>query len=574
MTNHIESEAKMETVSSEHGHHVQQRDEDQDYRDLLHCVRIANTRGPFFMTDAEGLFDLFLAGLPPERRAHYTCRECRRFFERYGGLVTLTTSGGALPLFWAGAEHGSLKGIFAKPIVSIEKRVAHSKVTGVFLAAEQIWGNPESETKKAASGSFHHFCSAQHQAAMYKPTPLKSASQAMAEKREDRGSLGRALAEFKHEHIQAVVQLLTADQLGRSEKHEGMAKWFLKLHEDIADKKGAVKDNIIWLAVANAAPGFCHISNTVVGTLLEDVKAGLSFPAIKRKYDEKVHPLQYMRPQAAPTVGQIEQAEAVVAKLGIGPALARRYAKLEDCEQGILWRPAAILCETGEPSSVFAHLKAKADPKPDLHIPPTDISWRKFQEIVVADPNVVRMEFQPRHGQVHPFFAFCTATDPDAPPVLQWDSVEHRAPVNWYLYHGGSMGRAWNLTEGAWVQVNAIVRAPNQWAAKLDHIGDGAYFILDGCRDVINGQAWSNFNGGFRSDAGLALFPEELKTELHAIRSVIEAASKAGKLSGQVEATACGVCIQKHPGDRKSIDVFRITMRNGLKSSYRLIRWD
>jgi hypothetical protein len=35
---------------------------------------------PLFLVSNDGLFDTFIAGLPPHLRAHYTCNCCRSFF--------------------------------------------------------------------------------------------------------------------------------------------------------------------------------------------------------------------------------------------------------------------------------------------------------------------------------------------------------------------------------------------------------------------------------------------------------------------------------------------------------------
>lgn len=51
--------------------------------------RVASLRGPLFTTNADGLFDAYLSGIPEERRQHYNCQCCKRFITNYGGLVTI-----------------------------------------------------------------------------------------------------------------------------------------------------------------------------------------------------------------------------------------------------------------------------------------------------------------------------------------------------------------------------------------------------------------------------------------------------------------------------------------------------
>jgi hypothetical protein len=51
-------------------------------------------------TDARGLFDLYLAALPEGLRQEYSCSKCRKFVERYGGLVTISAEGVLASVLW------------------------------------------------------------------------------------------------------------------------------------------------------------------------------------------------------------------------------------------------------------------------------------------------------------------------------------------------------------------------------------------------------------------------------------------------------------------------------------------
>jgi hypothetical protein len=62
----------------------------------------------------------------------------------------------------------------------------------------------------------------------------------------------------------------------------------------------------------------------MIGTLLEDIEEGLDFGDVSRKFASKMHPLQYQRPQAAPSVGNIEESEKIVAKLSTGEPMGER----------------------------------------------------------------------------------------------------------------------------------------------------------------------------------------------------------------------------------------------------------
>jgi hypothetical protein len=166
----------------------------------------------------------------------------------------------------------------------------------------------------------------------------------------------------------------------------------------------------------------------MVGTLLEDLSAGLPFETVKKRFDDKMHPLQYQRPQAAPSAGNIQQAEEAIAKLGLAPALERRFATLADVQ--LTWKPRTD--KPGKAGSVFGHLQPKdAARATDLQLPDRTLTWIKFRDTIL--PTAEKMELMvPSSSSA--FSALVTAVHPDAPPLIQWDSPEQRNPVTWYFY--------------------------------------------------------------------------------------------------------------------------------------------
>lgn len=157
--------------------------------------------------------------------------------------------------------------------------------------------------------------------------PLHTAGQAMAAKREDFGTVARALADFSPAVIAEALRVLEGGHLNSSEKFIAPLHWLadLQVKRDSA-KDARVKANLLWRAIATAPDGYCHPRAAVTGTLLEDIAAGMAFHDVKARFNAKVHPLQYQRPQAAPSEGNLASAEKIVEKLGIARSLERRFA--------------------------------------------------------------------------------------------------------------------------------------------------------------------------------------------------------------------------------------------------------
>lgn len=525
MVNHPNRNRKIAAFSHDH---------DADYAGLLNSVKatFAVRLGPLFVTGLE-LNETYLSHLGAERGVH-DCSACRRFINSFGGLVTIGEDGHTASAFW---DVEAVPEFYQDAVAAMVKAIERAKVIGPFLSPDPIWGLPK-------TGLWTHF--AVKSPTVYKHS-LLTAGQAMAAKREDFNTVARALADFTPVLITEALRVLETGHLAQSEKFIAPLNWLADLHA----KRGGTKDsrikaNLLWRAIATAPAGFCHPRAAVTGTLLEDIAAGLSFAEVKKRFDAKMHPLQYQRPQAAPSAGNIADAEKVIEKMGIARSLERRFARLDECETA--WLPP----KPGTPvrsGGVFSHLTPKGStPIKTLDAPASTLTWSKFAKTVL--PAAEAIEVYVSAGTMN-FIALTTAEHADAPPILKWAN-----PFAWYVYNGGSPASQWGLAPG-WAKVTGIVQNPTMWGANpMPHLGEGLTLILDGCADTRTGQ-------------GNALFPECLMAELHSIRSTIEAFSRRAEMLGRENASACGL----HIGTKTIGYRLRVTV-GGVKTDYQLDRWD
>lgn len=498
-----------------------------------------------FTTDAENLYSIYLENLNKEIRRHHTCHACRRFIDVFGGLVVINNDGNATPVMWD-AKDAAPENMAS--IAAIEKAVSKARVTGVFYSSEKTWGTP-------ATGDWTHIAVTPPKSLIFRVV-TRTPFQASAEKREDFGTVCRALAEYQLPVIEQAINLLKAETLYRSEKFLGVAQWLKDLHTARAKTKNKMKrDNITWLFVALAPAGFCHPRSSMIGTLLDDLAAGLSFADVKAKFDAKMHPLKYMRPQSEPDAGNIAQAEKIIQQLDAAGSLARRYARLDEVIS--IWMPKQE-SEQQKASGIFSHLKKDATGTVcGNDMPPIAMTWDKFSRTVLPDALKIELYIPVVNEN---YTALVTAENADAPPILQWDFEDDRNPVNWYVYPGGSSPSRWGLKANAYCTVDAVTLNPSQWkkADLFTHKGQAAIFILHGARDNNH------------DSVGCALFPEVMKSDFHGIRKTIEAYSRRARISGYDESSACGLKLQKGLNWRARLRVTTSTARN----EYLLDRWD
>lgn len=525
---------------------------DKAYAQLerLLAEKVAGNRRPLFNTTADvfALWSTYINSFPVELRQHYNCHTCRDFIQRYGGLVAIEEDGTKRPLLWDIDLPEPFEGV----VTAMHRLVWKNKVVGVFRWNERQWGVATTEdVKRGCTWTHLHGV-----AAFDYHDQLKTPGQQMAECREEYAMLNRGLADYPLEVLQQAVRVLDANALFRAEKSREMATWLFDLHTRRNAVRGEVRQNITWLAVATAPVGFAHFRTTILGTLLDDIKAGLPFEAISQRWRKKVDPLQYQRPQTPPRMGHIATAEKVFAELGLGPALKRRYATIEDIQQ-FVWRPTPAAPEQPATSGLFGHLLPDTTTVRVLELPPTLITWEKFREKVL--PTCLEMEVMvPVSGW---FYGLTAASDPDAPPLLQWDGLEGfpRNSLSWYFYSPSSTATQWGLRANIWTPVNGIFLSPHQWhePEKFQHHKKHAFFIINGAQEQRAQQ--------------LALFPETMRNELHAVRAVVEAYSNSASLEGRTTGTANGLAFQE------GVDNQRLTVRvrsSGGLAVYTLDRWE
>lgn len=516
-----------------------------------HFNAMVASSGPalFRVAPRAHLFELFLDMLPAGEQQAHRCNCCRQFIQNFGDLAVIAHNGLLVSAVWPTSLEG-IPEIYHDALRNMARAVNRGKVIGVQVWDRERWGT-------AHAGGWNHFSLA---------APPKNhnrrdltAEQVAAQKLEDFRTLRHGLGEFRLELVEQAVTLLEADQLFQGEKFLPPARFLLDLHRNRRPVHGEAQDNFVWQAVATAPEGFCRPRSTMIGTLLEDLQRGLPIATVKRKFAEKVAPLAYMRPKAPPTTGNIKQAEDLFQRLGLAASLERRYARLEELE--LLWVPAAARGRHQKPDgaetpggSIFGHLQPKVSSPVHARAPvssiPTVRTWEKFARDVL--PGALKIEVQA--NSQHMFCAYVTATDPLAPPVLQWDHDDRRNPVSWYVYPHGSSAPEWGLDRHEWHEVTGISLKPSEWHGNPSSY-QGALLVLRNCRDT--------------GSPGLGLFPALLKSDLHAVRATIEAFSKSRRLTGRQEATACGINIGKN-GD---MAILKVTSDTG-QTLYRIDRWD
>lgn len=475
------------------------------------------------------LYNLFLERIPVTRRQHYQCRCCRDFVNNFGGVVIINEDGKLRSPIWTWTN-APLELQFA--IQSIARDIEQCSVVAQFYHSGKLWGRgPTPDPKKGITWSHMSITPLAHQVFT---SPLQTADQMIAESRHHFETLRNSLHEFTEDHLRTAINILSSDQVQNSEAVLGQAKWLLSLKGILGPGRTA-NQNKLWLAVSQVPDGWCHIKANMIGSLLEDIRSGMDIITIVERFNSKMNPLQYQRPQAAPKEGNIKRAEEIVEKLGIARSLERRYARFEEVPK--IWVPQPVLAPPAEAGGgVFDHLKIKGQQERKTQLVPS--STKTLEKFLNSLTGIQSIKLYLEASRMA-FGAFATAVYPDAPPIIQWDLPEARNPLSWYVTSGGDYPSSWNLNSGNWAKVVGISPLPSNENHK--HVSTGFAFILEGCKPAGPAQS--------------CLFPVILKGDLREVSSTIEAHSKAMPMAGREGASACGIIFQVDTEKKMTLQV-------------------
>lgn len=495
--------------------------------------RLTASKEPVFKTDlcknislpGTGLYDKFLAMLPEDARQHYNCNNCRKFVNRYGGLVLIDGDDyNPIPVMW---PYEGVDGFFSDAVKHMYELVSAATVTDRFFATHDTLGN-------GITGKWTHMSVTVPSSLVARSNWGESAGDRISKARVDHDMLAQYVAKVQMDTIKKAMLIMRSEGVSLAASQLKWLSWFKDVKQEWLDcaTNPKMKHNMLWYESATVHSAWCHISTSLLGTVLDDIQHDVPADEVIRRYNEKAAPGTYMRPVAAPTSGQVAVAEKRVAELGIAKSLERRWARFDELET--FWLPPKKHEEKAA-GGVFSDIETKESKKKktasDFVIKqPTPVTWAKFKRDIL--PLTQEMWWVPGYGKCA-LFSAVTAVHPDAPPIIKWDTEEQRNPVSMYAMKDGAYAKMWNLEPGVPARVRAICTDPSGWHGRtVDPDREAVLFVLEGAKDM-SGQTTS------------ALFPTLLKPELHDIRAVIEAYSNQHALTGAEEADASGVSFGK-----------------------------
>ena len=376
----------------------------------------------------------FLDHLPDERRQQFNCRACRKFMREKGILVCVDPiTGDLIPLFWDTSDV-DLPLMFKDSVDAVVGLLKQNLISAQYVFTpsgdSEVIGVPE-------SGGFRHMhfdFDGYWKKRGSKPhiiNGLKPASTVTLVE-----MLDRILTDNDKETVDHAAYLLLEDKLPYSDNHKGQIRWLKDLYESgkFSVKNDAKRQNLLYYHAAIAFIGCINsLRNGMVSELLAMIRENLTFDDIAQRWSRLADPLAYMRPIAAPKVGNIAAAEKLFAELKLTEQDMRRAFLHPDQipSSAFLYRsPPQIPAREGIFSNVIPRVKSstgfKGSGKMNVDdIPASCITFTKFVNEIL--PTARKVEYKlPAQDWI---FFFITGL-PGTTPLMQWHTSNNL--VSWY----------------------------------------------------------------------------------------------------------------------------------------------
>lgn len=279
--------------------------------------------GELFTVDVEDLFTHYLLAFPDGTdpiyrvRTVHDCNADKNFIRRLGHLVSINADG-TRSTIWDHMDHMPYPyNVVAERLRNV---VRQAPIVGVFRTKERVFGSEPNWDNHDTSIRWEHFVGRvadRHYAV--DPATKRGERDATAQ------VLRRGLNEISDADLDTVSDLIHANALYRGSEHLAAVVGFKGLKDAFAQSPD--HESFIWSNLDNRNARF---RNTVIGTLLTDLAEGKDIDQAVRMFEAKVAPANYKRPTAVITPKMIEAAVAKLEELGLGGAVERRYAVIED----------------------------------------------------------------------------------------------------------------------------------------------------------------------------------------------------------------------------------------------------
>jgi hypothetical protein len=365
--------------------------------------------------DRDSLWLTFLESFPAgtnprfRERSEYDCSTCRGFVKNFGDVVEIHD--GQIRTVWSGVSASDP--VFSVVAAALDEFVGTLPLSGIFRSTEAQYGTRTTRTLRDGQVEVWRHLHGRVEK-RHRTTDAGAARGAFDAAVQ---VFQRGLAELTQHALGTVADLIDDNALYRGTEHRQAVTEFRSLQNRWAqapDRRAFV--------FANAMNPAARLRNTVIGTLVQDLCAGVDLEHAVRSFETKVAPQNYQRPTALITPAMVKAAMKTIDELGIEESLQRRFARLSDVSvTNVLWVDndtqsrmkdgiEGLLMQAATRSSAVRLRDAK----------PVETPVATFMKDILPGAATIDLWVATSH-EPH-FVSLTTGRHPAAPRLFRWDN--------------------------------------------------------------------------------------------------------------------------------------------------------
>lgn len=518
--------------------------------------------GELYQVNAENIFETYLEAFPAgtneifRERTEHDCSCCKNFVRNIGHVVAIKD--GKIETVW---DVPGLPEPYAAVAAAMALYIRNLPIRGLFRTKEGAFGARETHetlnpgTPEITIRTWNHFWG-KVPSKFVSQTPDKLKGEAFT----NVGVFRRGMEEITAVALSTVEDLIEGNALYRGAEFKPSIDAFRKLHTDYPrDSKDNAKALFLWANIGNFA---ALLRNTVIGTLLTDLSAGVELDRAVKAFETKVAPLNYKRPTALITPKMIEDGLAQLRDMGLESAIERRFANIRDVSvNNVLWVDNNV---RGQMKGGLEGLLLGSVKPVEVDIKhATEITMEAFLADVLPQARSVELLLRNRH--LPNFMSLTAPVDPEAGRLFKWDNN-----FAW-SYDGDATDSIKARVKKAGGNIEALMRVSLAWFNKddldLHCIVPGGGHIYFGNKAGILDVDMNAFVNIVRDPVENLAFTKVIDGQ-YQIRINSYARRETVDVGFTLEVEFDGIVQQfthdKAIGNRDSVDALVLTVKNGV----------
>jgi hypothetical protein len=430
--------------------------------------------GPLLVADVDRdlIWQTYLNAFPEEIRQEHNCNCCKAFIRQYGNTLVYDRTT-LLPI-----------SVWDVELPDGHEYKASCEALSAYVKACNI--NNPFFTDMGAIGTDKNLDKVREVVWKHYHTPIDKAYKVhadqvparVAQKRENKELLIRALNEIKTDAVETVLELIAQNSLYRGKEYEKNLQGLLKVKKQWEETDQSRIMGFAWIMSHELPETICRIRNQAIGQLLISLSEGDELEKAVASFEKMMAPANYKRPTALVTPRMIEQAKEKLTELGLLGALERRKLDNRDLTAKhalYVFRPKKAT------KDVFDVLKDETKVETQTLDKVEEVPVKDFIEKILPLAKQVRMLFEGSHlGNL------VTLTGPvneDEKPIMKWDNS-----FGWSYTGGMADGSLREQVRAAGGRVDGVLRFSHSW----NHDGQNQslmdlHVALPGCPAPGNG---------------------------------------------------------------------------------------